>query len=148
VNNKIVVDSCVFSKQFLQEHDSPQAIAFIEKLLIDKIHILVPQLWIYEVLSTVSIAQYPVIEVYKLIHKLQKSLLHIVELDEICVNQIVDICKTGHFKSGFPSFYDASYHALAILNDCYFITADKRHFSKTVQLGNIVLLNDWEEIYK
>lgn len=140
--NKVVLDSCVFSKQFLEEEDSHQAKALIEKLLIDKIHIIVPQLWVYEVLATVGIGNYSVIEVYELIIKLQKSLLHIVELDEYCVHKIVNICKTGHTKSGFPSFYDSSYHALAILHDCYFVTADKRHFSKTKQLGNIVLLSD------
>ncbi|MDD2722994.1 MAG: type II toxin-antitoxin system VapC family toxin [Methylovulum sp.] len=144
MKNKIVLDSCVFSKQFLKEQDSHQAKALIEKLLIDKIHIIVPQLWVYEVLATVSIGNYSAIEVYGLMIKLQKSLLHTVELDEYCVNKIIDICKTGHTKSGFPSFYDSSYHALAILNDCYFVTADKKHFSKTQQLGHIVLLNDWE----
>lgn len=146
MKNKVVLDSCVFSKQFLAEPDTQQAEALIKHLLKNKIHIVVPHLWLYEVLSTVGISDYPVIEVYKLIVKLQKSLLHIVELDEYGVNLILDICKTGHIKSGFPSFYDSSYHALAIIHDCYFITADKRHFNKTQQLGHIVLLRDWESI--
>ena len=147
MKTKVVLDSCVFSKYFLEEPDSQQANALIQNLLKNKIHILVPHLWVYEVLSTVSIANYPVMGVYQLIIKLQKSILHTVELDMLCVNLVMDICKTGHIKSGFPSFYDSSYHALAILNDCYFITADKRHFSKTEQLGNIVLLSDWEKVF-
>jgi hypothetical protein len=63
-----------------------------------------------------------------------------------CIEKTLEICESGHDKSGFPSFYDASYHALAINNDCYFITADKRHFNITQQLGHIVLLSDWETI--
>ncbi|POZ52200.1 type II toxin-antitoxin system VapC family toxin [Methylovulum psychrotolerans] len=57
------------------------------------------------------------------------------------------MCETGHPKSGFPSFYDASYHALAIANDCTFITADNRHVSKTAQFGHVVLLKDWQSVF-
>jgi len=46
-------------------------------------------------------------------------------------------------KSGFPSFYDASYHALAITHECQFITADKRHIAKAKGFGHVTLLSDW-----
>ncbi|MCV6639341.1 hypothetical protein [Candidatus Albibeggiatoa sp. nov. NOAA] len=77
----------------------------------------------------------------------QSNLLKTVELNNAYLGIIHDICKTGHVKSGFPSFYDASYHALAIYQNCYFVTADKRHFAKTAQLGNIILLHDWQIIF-
>jgi predicted nucleic acid-binding protein len=83
---------------------------------------------------------------YKLIIGFQKSILQTIELDDISLKLIDDICKAGHEKSGFPSFYDASYHALSIQYNCYFVTADKRHFTKTQQLGHILLLSDWEKI--
>ena len=50
--------------------------------------------------------------------------------------------QTGQPNSGSPSFYDACYHAIALINDCDFITADKKHYEKTKALGNIRLLQD------
>jgi len=146
VKNKIVLDSCVFSKLFLKEHDSHQANALINALIKNKTQILVPSLFKYEVLATATVANYSVEDIYKLIIGFQKSILQTIELDDISLKLIDDICKAGHEKSGFPSFYDASYHALSIQYNCYFVTADKRHFTKTQQLGHILLLSDWEKI--
>jgi predicted nucleic acid-binding protein len=50
------------------------------------------------------------------------------------------ITNSSHPKSGFPSFYDVSYHALAIVNECQFITADKKHYEKTKKEGYIELI--------
>lgn len=134
---QVVLDACVFSKQFLDESDSPQAKALIEKLVKHKIQILVPHLFVYEVLATLNTARYSITDGYQIITVLQKSnLLNVVELNSVYLNIISEICQTGHIKSGFPSFYDTSYHALAVFYDCYFVTADKRHFAKTSHLGN------------
>jgi len=146
VKDKIVLDSCIFSKLFLEEADSYQASALIERVIQNNIQMIVPSLFVYEVLATVNIGSYPINEVYELIIDFQKHTLHTIELDKPCIEKTQGICETGHIKSGFPSFYDACYHALAIINDCYFITADKRHFRKTQQLGHIVLLSDWETV--
>lgn len=147
MSDKIVLDSCVFSKQFLEESDSYQANALIERLITNKVDILVPSLFIYEVLATVNIGNYPVNEVYELIADFQKTQLHTIELDEKHIAKTLEICETGHIKSGFPSFYDACYHALAIIHNCHFVTADKKHFYKTQHLGHIVLLNDWKTAF-
>ena len=50
--------------------------------------------------------------------------------------------QTEQLNSGSPSFYDACYHSIALLNNCDFITADKKHYEKTKALGNIRLLQD------
>jgi hypothetical protein len=69
----------------------------------------------YEVLATLNIANYSITDAYQVITVLQKSnLLKTVGLNSYYLSIIHDICKTGHIKSGFPSFYDASYHALAM----------------------------------
>ena len=67
---------------------------------------------------------------------IKKKMQNKIVLDS-CILKAIEICETGHQKSGFPSFYDASYHALAINNDCIFITADSKHISKTLQFGHI-----------
>ncbi len=41
----------------------------------------------------------------------------------------------------------ATSHALAILNNCIFVTADNRHISKTAQFGHVVLLKDWQSVF-
>lgn len=41
------------------------------------------------------------------------------------------------------SFYDASYHALAIQEKGTFITADEKYFKKTHKEGRIMLLKDY-----
>ncbi|MCV6639342.1 hypothetical protein [Candidatus Albibeggiatoa sp. nov. NOAA] len=43
--NQIVLDACVFSKQFLDESDSYQARELIEQLVQRKIKMLVPNLF-------------------------------------------------------------------------------------------------------
>lgn len=144
--NQIVLDSCVFSKLFIKEADSHQAHTLIEHIIKNNIKIIVPSLFVYEVLATVTIGNYSVNDVYEILMDFQNTKLQLIEMNKTYVEKILKICSTGHIKSGFPSFYDACYHALAMIYDCYFITADKRHFSKTHQLGNIVLLSDWQAV--
>jgi len=121
--SKVVLDSCVFSKLFLQEPDRQEAVELITELSKRNTQVLVPSLFLYEVLS-------------------------IVELNQQTTLKAIEICEQGHEKSRFPSFYDASYPALAITNECQFITADKRHMAKTKRFGYVALLSDWESVFK
>jgi predicted nucleic acid-binding protein len=66
------------------------------------------------------------------------------QLPERVIKQTINITNEGHPNSGFPSFYDSAYHALAIELDSVFVTADKRHKAKTETFGHIVLLHEWE----
>jgi predicted nucleic acid-binding protein len=147
MQNKVVIDSCVFNKLFLEESDREHAIELINEVTKRKYQVLVPSLFLYEVLSIASVSNFPTEQAFELITQYQKANLEIVELDQSCILKAIEICETGHQKSGFPSFYDASYHALAIVNNCIFITADNRHVSKTLQFGHIVLLKNWTEVF-
>ena len=147
MQNKVVLDSCVFNKLFLEEDDRDQAIELITELTKQNYQVIVPSLFLYEVLTIASVSNFPTQQAYELITQYQTANLKLIELDQSCILKAIEICETGHQKSGFPSFYDASYHALAILNNCTFITADNRHISKTAQFGHIVLLKDWKLIF-
>lgn len=147
MQNKVVLDSCVFNKLFLEENDREQAIELIKELTKQNYQVIVPSLFLYEVLTIASVSNFSTQLVYKLINQYQEANLELIELDSLCILKAIEISETGHKKSGFPSFYDASYHALAILNNCLFITADNRHISKTAQFGHIVLLKDWKLIF-
>jgi len=143
--DKVVLDSCVFSKLFLQEPDRDEAIAFITELNRRNIQVLVPSLFLYEVLSIAAASPFAIKNAHALINQYQSANLEIVELDQQTILKATEICEQGHKKSGFPSFYDASYHALAIINECQFITADKRHVAKAKSFGYVALLSDWRK---
>ncbi len=145
--DKVVLDSCVFCKLFLQEPDRHEAIAFITELSQRNIQVLVPSLFLYEVLSIAAVSSFAIKNVHALISQYQSANLEIVELDQQAILKAIEICEQGHKKSGFPSFYDASYHALAIINECQFITADKRHVAKANSFGYVALLSDWKKVF-
>jgi len=147
MQNKVVLDSCVFNKLFLEEDDKEQAIQLITEISKRNYQVIVPSLFLYEVLTIASVSNFPTQQAYELIGLYQKANLKLVDLDKPCILKAIEMCETGHLKSGFPSFYDASYHALAIANNCTFITADNRHVSKTAQFGHVVLLKDWQSVF-
>jgi len=68
--------------------------------------------------------------------------LSFVPVTSTLIDRTVSITQEGHKKSGYPTFSDCMYHAIAIQENALFITADKRHYEKTKHLGNIKLLND------
>ena len=145
--HKVVLDACVFAKLFLQEPDRQQALELITTLTNSNIQVLVPSLFLYEVLSIAAISCFPTQSAYDLISQYQRANLDIVEPDQQTMLKAIAICEQGHEKSGFPSFYDASYHALAIINECHFITADKRHIAKAKNFGHVTLLSDWQALF-
>lgn len=147
MENKVVLDSSVFNKLFLQEYDRGEAIELIDEIRKNGYTILVPTLFLYEVLTIAGVSEFPTKSVYELIKQSEKTNLKIISIDDQVIQKAINICETGHQKSGFPSFYDSSYHALAIVNNCQFVTSDKRHLAKTLQLGHVTLLKDWKTIF-
>ena len=141
MQNKYVIDSNIFIKILIDEDDSLQAKAFFLHCLKEGIILLVPSIFTYEILYTAQRKGYSIEAVCEHLHKNKQ--IQVVELSDKLISKSVNLINcTFDRKSGFPSFYDASYHALAMLNDCDFITADKRHYEKTKKLGNIKLLCD------
>lgn len=138
--NKIVLDSSIFNKIYLQEEDSDKVIDYLERINEENYTILAPSIFLYEVLSVASSNKYDSKLVYDLIIDYQLNNLQIVNPDNKIIDKALEIANSGHVKSGFPSFYDCAYHALAIINKCNFITADKKHYQKTKELGHIKLL--------
>ena len=140
---KCVLDSSVFIKIFLpQEEDSQKALELMEKILLQRIEVLVPRLFYYEVFGIAKKNGIPTDEVFGILQDYEASLLSYIVEDKEITKKALEICATGTKKSGYPVFYDSSYHALAILNNCDYITSDRRHFEKTKKLGNIRLLAD------
>ena len=141
--NYYVVDANVFIKLLIEETDSDSARQFFEHCIHQNIECLVPSIFIYEVMY---VSQKKGLDIQKIYFLLQKQLalnIKIVDFNEHTGQKAIDIIMaSGHQKSGYPSCYDARYHALAIQNDCDFITADHPHFTKTKHLGSVKFLSE------
>ena len=59
MQNKVVLDSCVFNKLFLEEDDKEQAIELITELSKRNYQVIVPGLFLYEVLTIARCEQFP-----------------------------------------------------------------------------------------
>ena len=147
MTNRVVLDSNVFSKLFLQEKDRRLAVDLIIELGNRDIEILAPSLFLYEVLSVAAYSNFSTQSAYELMVQQQKVNLKLVEIDRDIVQTAIEITAQGHPNSGYPSFYDSAYHALAIQNECPFITADKKHQIKAEKFGYITLLQDWKTLF-
>ena len=139
---KYVIDSCVFNKLFLDEEDRQLAIDFITQINNNEDEILVPEIFYFEVLQTACYYKYDGKEIHKMLQDFEANNLHIIKTTPELIEKACEITKIGHEKSGFPSFYNSVYHALAIENNCDFITVDKKHYDKVKHIGNITFLNE------
>ena len=137
-----VIDANIFIKQFLDEPDSEQATRFLTFCVTEKFRCHVPSMFFYEVFSVLNKKGLNHDFVKTALEYQGEALLQVTDFNYELSQKACEITKIGHNKSGFPTFYDSFYHALAILNDCDFITADRKHFEKTKKLGHIQLLND------
>lgn len=134
-----VVDASVILKWVLPKNISPlqhQALSIRDALIEGKINIIVPSLWRYEVGNTLG----------RLIPANAYDLLTActdIGFYEAKESSERDKTALDLMNQWQVSFYDASYHALAIVNDMEFITADEKYSHKVKDQGNILALKDW-----
>ncbi len=144
----VVIDAGIFAKLFLEESDSEDAIAFFDFARVNDLKLIDPDLFIYEVLAVAGPSIIGSSLAYDMIITFTKAGFMMIQLDEATIRQALTISNTGHAKSGFPTFYDSSYHALAVTSGGVFLTADKRHVAKTVTFGSVVLLYEWKSYFQ
>ncbi len=140
----IVIDACVFSALLHKEAYSDAARQTIRQLVEDDYSLIVPDLFLYELLSVAKHKRADVSATLRFFRFFTASSLKVVALSDEIAIEASRISDQGHPKSGFPSIYDSVYHALAILLDTDFITADKKHYLKTQHLGHIRLISAQE----
>jgi predicted nucleic acid-binding protein len=138
-NKKLVLDSCVFNKLFLDEPDRHLAVDLIKNS--QGVKFIVPSIFLYEVMATALTYKLNAEKIYTLLEQQRLGNLQLIDMTFELLKKAAEICAEGNNKSGFPSFYDSAYHALAIINDCDFITSDKKHYEKTKKFGHIKLLS-------
>ena len=141
MNEAVVIDANVFVKLFLAEADSELAYRLLLRCVEQDTRILAPSLLLYEIIAVTQKRGKNINAVYGHIRAITN--IEHLDLSQQIVGLSLNIVEqTGQPNSGSPSFYDACYHSIALLNNCDFITADKKHYEKTKALGNIRLLQD------
>jgi len=141
----IVIDSNVLAKLFTQESDRVSALTALSYFAEAEIPVLIPTLFPYELAQIARYHGYPVQDALALLDAQLSHNWQLTTPQHQHWQKAEEISQHGHEKSGYPALYDAIYHALAILNDGTFLTADQKHYSKAQQFGHIVLLADWRQ---
>jgi predicted nucleic acid-binding protein len=138
---KIVPDASIILKWVLPLENEPyskQAHAISQAFYDNEIDLIVPSLWVYEV-GNVLIIKYP--EVARIL------LAHLVNL-EIPVahpsSRQIELT-TKLVARHAVTFYDASYHALAVTTGALFVTADEKFLRKVSDEKFCRHIRDWDE---
>ncbi len=143
----VVVDANIVAKTFLDEADSQVALDVFGACLENEVPIIAPDLLKYEVAQTALRHKVSVKTVFKIFEDQISTLVDQQAPSLEAWQKAEEIFSHGHVKSGYPSMYDSIYHAIAVVEDGVFITADKRHYEKVKSFGHIVLLENWETIF-
>jgi predicted nucleic acid-binding protein len=98
--------------------------------------LLVPSLWYYEAGNVLAL-HYAESAADRLA-VLVGLRLSVAEPNEMWRVKTLDLTKTHGV-----TFYDASYHALAVLHNGVFVTSDEKYLRKASAAGYILHLRDW-----
>jgi len=135
----VVLDASVLLKWVLpsaKEAHVEQALALQTAIAVDEIRACVPTLWFYEVANSLA-RQLPDSASFLL------DQLRAFDLDEIGMDAELQRIALQLVRECGVTFYDASYHAIAIAQDGMFVTSDARHIERTRTVGHVAHLADW-----
>lgn len=135
----VVPDASVLLKWVLpsyEEPDADRALLLRAAILDESVKVLLPALWLYEVGNTVARRFPPHAEAWL-------TALLKFGLDE-APPSYPWLAKTLELTSRYDvAFYDAAYHALAVLHEGLYVTADARYVNRVTDSGSVVALSEW-----
>jgi predicted nucleic acid-binding protein len=135
----VVPDASVLLKWVLPADDEPHAdnaLVLRTSILNSTVQAMVPSLWVFEVGNTVA-RRFPD-HAQGWLSALMKFALEEVPPSKPWLTKTLELVQRHDV-----TFYDASYHALAIINGGCFVTADSRYVNKTASSGSVVELGAW-----
>ena len=132
-----VLDTSSAIKPFLEEEGADKVEILFQLKENFQISLLMPEIFRYEFLNTIGRlkGKKAAMEAYDLLTQKQVSIVPLSTDIELIALSLVD-------KYEKISFYDATFHALAMLYKVDFITSDKKYFELTKKEGNIQLLDN------
>jgi predicted nucleic acid-binding protein len=119
------------------EKDRERADVLLDAWLIGRLEIVVPPLWAFEVANVLGredpLGAGPIMEEL-LGYRFEEA------------DPTPELCRAafGLMKAFRVTFYDAVYHAVALLRKGVLVTADEGYFRKARNKGRVVLLRDWD----
>jgi predicted nucleic acid-binding protein len=135
----VVPDASVLFKWVLPSDDEPdtdRALSLRTAIVEESVRALLPSLWLYEVGNTIA-RRFPA-------HALGwMSALMKFELQEAPPTSAWLTTALELTKKHQVTFYDAAYHALALIHKGLFVTANTRYVNKVADPGTVVALSDW-----
>ena len=136
----VVPDASVLLKWVLPSDDEPdadKALLLRDAIQDEAVHVLLPGLWLFEVGNTIA-RRFPTHASAWL------SALMKFGLEEASPSQPW-LAKTLELTRRYEvSFYDAAYHALALIHKGLFVTADSRYVNRVTEPGSVISLTEWQ----
>ncbi|MGH8226504.1 MAG: type II toxin-antitoxin system VapC family toxin [Steroidobacteraceae bacterium] len=136
----VVPDASVMLKWVLpsdDEADADKALLLRAAILDETVHALVPALWLYEVGNTVA-RRFPT-HAQTGLSALMRFGLEEQPPSQAWLSKALELI--NHHD---VSFYDAAYHAVALLHKGLFITADVHYVGRAAASGSVISLSDWQ----
>ena len=120
------------------ESDVQQAIRLRDAIANGQARAVVPSLWIYELGNT--LARRVPKSAEAILGALKRFDFNIGAESQNWMSQVLDLTR----RYGV-TFYDAAYHALAIIHQGVFVTADERYLRQAAEAGRVAHVRDWQE---
>ena len=117
--------------------DADKALLLRTAIVDGDVRALLPALWLYEIGNTVA-GRFPA-HASGWLSALIKFGLKQVPPSHRWLAKVLELTKRYDV-----SFYDAAYHALAIVHDGLFVTADTRYVTRVAEMGSLVALGEWQ----
>jgi predicted nucleic acid-binding protein len=136
----VVPDASVLLKWVLPSDDEPEADKALHlraAIVDDTVHAIVPPLWIYEVGNTVA-RRFPA-HAQTWLSALLRFGLEEMPASQAWLGKSLELTSRHEV-----SFYDAAYHALALLHKGLFVTADAKYANRASGSGSVITLAEWK----
>jgi predicted nucleic acid-binding protein len=136
----VVPDASVLLKWVLPSDDEPDADkALLLRTAIEEeaVDALLPALWLYEVGNTIA-RRFPM-HASSWLSALMKFGVEEASPSPVWLAKTLDL--TARYE---VSFYDAAYHALALVYEGMFVTADSRYVNRVREAGSVIALGEWQ----
>ena len=134
----VVPDASVLLKWVLpsDKPDADKALLLRAAIQDEAVDALLPALWLYEVGNTIA-RRFPV-HAPSWLSALMKFGLEEASPSQPWVAKSLEL--TQRYE---VSFYDAAYHALALIHKGVFVTADRRYVNRVREAGSVIALGEW-----